>query len=128
LAFLTLNKAKLCKILMITLVFEKNANFFAENSQKSQKIVIITSVPGFYQNGYFVEYVAIADVPYYVGSPPTPCDHYGGRQKGSFQYFTTLFHFTTCNLTLEQRPTERPTLQVIDNEFQTWRTEPEETT
>jgi hypothetical protein len=30
-AFLTQNKAKLCKILIITLVFEKNANFFAEN-------------------------------------------------------------------------------------------------
>jgi hypothetical protein len=28
------------------LVFEKNANFFAENCQKSQKIVIITSTPG----------------------------------------------------------------------------------
>jgi hypothetical protein len=43
--FLTQNKAKLCKILIITLVFEKNANFFAENCQKSQKIVIITSTP-----------------------------------------------------------------------------------
>jgi hypothetical protein len=31
---------------IITLVFEKNANFFAENCQKSQKIVIITSTPG----------------------------------------------------------------------------------
>jgi hypothetical protein len=30
-AFLIQNKAKLCKILFITLVFEKNANFFAEN-------------------------------------------------------------------------------------------------
>jgi hypothetical protein len=30
----------------ITLVFEKNANFFAENWQKSLKIVIITSTPG----------------------------------------------------------------------------------
>jgi hypothetical protein len=29
LAFLTQNKAKLCKILIITLVFEKNAYFFA---------------------------------------------------------------------------------------------------
>jgi hypothetical protein len=29
-----------------TLVFEKNAVFFAENLQKSQKIVIITSTPG----------------------------------------------------------------------------------
>jgi hypothetical protein len=47
LAFLTQNKGKLCKILIITLVFEKNANFFAENCQKSQKIVIITSTPGF---------------------------------------------------------------------------------
>jgi hypothetical protein len=46
LAFLTQNKAKLCKILIITLVFEKNANFFAENWQKSLKIVIITSTPG----------------------------------------------------------------------------------
>jgi hypothetical protein len=44
-AFLTQNKAKLCKILIITLVFEKNANFFAEDWQKSQKIVIITSTP-----------------------------------------------------------------------------------
>jgi hypothetical protein len=46
LAFLTQNKAKLCKHLIITLVFEKNANFFAENWRKSQNIVIITSVPG----------------------------------------------------------------------------------
>jgi hypothetical protein len=43
LAFFTQNKAKLCKILIITLVFKKNANFFAENCRKSQKIVIITS-------------------------------------------------------------------------------------
>jgi hypothetical protein len=46
LAFLTQNKAKLYKNLIITLVFEKNANFFAEICQKSQKIVIITSTPG----------------------------------------------------------------------------------
>jgi hypothetical protein len=46
LAFLTQNQAKICKILIITLVFEKNANFFAENWQKSPKIVIITSTPG----------------------------------------------------------------------------------
>jgi hypothetical protein len=46
LAFLTQNKAKLCKILIIKLVFEKNANFFAENCHKSHKIVIITSNPG----------------------------------------------------------------------------------
>jgi hypothetical protein len=45
-AFLTKNKAKLCKFLIITLDFEKNANFFAENLQKSQKIVIITSTHG----------------------------------------------------------------------------------
>jgi hypothetical protein len=32
--------------MIITLVFEKNANFFAENCQKSQKIVIISSTPG----------------------------------------------------------------------------------
>jgi hypothetical protein len=35
------------KNLIITLVFEKNTNIFAENSQKSQKIVIITSTPVF---------------------------------------------------------------------------------
>jgi hypothetical protein len=45
LAFLTQNKAKICEILIITLVFEKNANFFAENFRKSPKIVIITSTP-----------------------------------------------------------------------------------
>jgi hypothetical protein len=31
--------------MIITLVFEKNANFFVENGRKSQKIVIITSTP-----------------------------------------------------------------------------------
>jgi hypothetical protein len=31
---------------MLNWHFEKNANFFAENWQKSQKIVIITSTPG----------------------------------------------------------------------------------
>jgi hypothetical protein len=46
LAFLTQNKAKFLKKLIITLVFKKNANFFAENWGKSQKIVIITSTPG----------------------------------------------------------------------------------
>jgi hypothetical protein len=46
LAFLTQNKTKFGKSLIITLVFEKNANFFAENCRKSQKIVIITSTPG----------------------------------------------------------------------------------
>jgi hypothetical protein len=51
-AFLTQNKAKLCEILIITLVFEKNANFFAENWQKSQKFVIITSTPGAYPTKY----------------------------------------------------------------------------
>jgi uncharacterized Zn-finger protein len=39
-----LKKAKLC--IIITLVFKKNANFFAENCRKSQKIVIITLTPG----------------------------------------------------------------------------------
>jgi hypothetical protein len=45
-AFLTRNRAKLCKFFIITLDFEKNGNFFAENWQKSQKIVFITSTPG----------------------------------------------------------------------------------
>jgi hypothetical protein len=35
-----------CKNLIITLVFEKNAEIFAENWRKSMKIVIITSTPG----------------------------------------------------------------------------------
>jgi hypothetical protein len=34
------------KKIIITLAFEKNANFFAENWQKLAKIVIITSTPG----------------------------------------------------------------------------------
>jgi hypothetical protein len=34
LAFLTQNKAKLCKILITTLVFEKNANFFRRKLSK----------------------------------------------------------------------------------------------
>jgi hypothetical protein len=34
LAFLTQNKAKLCNTLIVTFVFEKNANFLAENWQK----------------------------------------------------------------------------------------------
>jgi hypothetical protein len=46
LAFLTQNKAKLCKIWFVTLVFDKKGNFFAENCRKLQKIVIITSTPG----------------------------------------------------------------------------------
>jgi hypothetical protein len=43
LAFLTQNKAKICKILIITLFFLEKRQFFAENCQKSQKIVIITA-------------------------------------------------------------------------------------
>jgi hypothetical protein len=45
LAFLSQNKAKFWKKLIITLVFEKNGNFSAKNCRKSQKIVIITSTP-----------------------------------------------------------------------------------
>jgi hypothetical protein len=43
LAFFAQNTASCFKNLIITLVFEKNANFFAQNSQK---IAIITSTPG----------------------------------------------------------------------------------
>jgi hypothetical protein len=46
LAFLLKLLLVFAKHLIITLVFEKNANFFAEDWQKSQKIVIITSTPG----------------------------------------------------------------------------------
>jgi hypothetical protein len=45
LAFFSQTTATFCRNLIITLVFEKNAKFFAENWQKSQKIVIITSTP-----------------------------------------------------------------------------------
>jgi hypothetical protein len=40
---LKIHTVSFCKNVIITLVFEKNANFFAENWQKLQKIVIITS-------------------------------------------------------------------------------------
>jgi hypothetical protein len=46
LAFLTQNKAKYWKKLITTLVFQKNAKFFAKNWEKLPKIVIITSTPG----------------------------------------------------------------------------------
>jgi hypothetical protein len=45
LAFRLKNKAKLCKNLILTLVFEKNVIFFAENCRNSQKIAIMTSTP-----------------------------------------------------------------------------------
>jgi hypothetical protein len=38
-------QSQILKKLIIALVFEKNANLFAENWRKSQKIVIITSTP-----------------------------------------------------------------------------------
>jgi hypothetical protein len=38
LAFLTHNKAKLCKTLIVTLVFEKNANFFRRKLAKIAEI------------------------------------------------------------------------------------------
>jgi hypothetical protein len=43
LAFLTQNKAKLCKVLIIG--FREKRQFFAENCRKSLKIVIVTSTP-----------------------------------------------------------------------------------
>jgi hypothetical protein len=46
LAFFAQTNASFCKKMIITLVFYKNANIFAENWQKSHKIVIITSTPG----------------------------------------------------------------------------------
>jgi hypothetical protein len=46
LAFFAQATASFCKKkIIIASVFEKNANCFAENWQKSQKIVIITSTP-----------------------------------------------------------------------------------
>jgi hypothetical protein len=58
LAFCAENKAKLCKNWIITLVFEKNAIFIAENWQKSQKIVIITSTPDFNSNFFKIHLFA----------------------------------------------------------------------
>jgi hypothetical protein len=49
LAFFTRNNANFCKKLIMTLVFEKKANFFAENCRNSQKIMIITLSPGWGQ-------------------------------------------------------------------------------
>jgi hypothetical protein len=46
LAFFAQTAATLFKNLIITLVFEKSAHFFAENWKKTHKIVIITSTPG----------------------------------------------------------------------------------
>jgi hypothetical protein len=44
-AFFAQTTATFCKNCDHNIGFEKNANFFAENWQKSQKIVIITSTP-----------------------------------------------------------------------------------
>jgi hypothetical protein len=62
LAFLTQNKAKLCKFLIITLVFEKNAFF-------SQKIVIITSTPDWanlQQLSYFYPWAILRNLGTYI--------------------------------------------------------------
>jgi hypothetical protein len=47
--------ASFCKNLIITLVFEKNANLFAEICQKSQKNVIITSTPDVFVYVLFID-------------------------------------------------------------------------
>jgi hypothetical protein len=77
-----------CKKLIITFVHEKNAIFFAENWQKSQEIVIITSTPGPYlilndqgQHGPVPLGEALGDDPGHavVGKPynasVSGCDH-----------------------------------------------------
>jgi hypothetical protein len=67
--FFTQNKANLKK-LITTLVFEKNANFFAENWQKSQKIVIITSTAGHFVNFTAIWYILF---PFEIFSPDWVC-------------------------------------------------------
>jgi recombinational DNA repair protein RecR len=58
LAFFAQTTASFCKNCdHKTLVFEKNANFFAENRRKSQKIVIITSTPDWANFRQFGEYL-----------------------------------------------------------------------
>jgi hypothetical protein len=44
LAFFAQTTASFCKNMIITLFFEKNSNFFSQNLQKSQKIVIICNI------------------------------------------------------------------------------------
>jgi hypothetical protein len=44
--FTQILKGNFAEKVIIIFVFEKNAKIFAENGQKPQKIVIITSVPG----------------------------------------------------------------------------------
>jgi hypothetical protein len=51
---------------IVTLVFEKNANCFAENWQKSQKIVIITSTPAYLRYTRTRDCLTSAHVPTYV--------------------------------------------------------------
>jgi hypothetical protein len=53
LAFFAQTTASFCKNVIVTLVSEKNVIFFVENLQKSQKIMIITSIPGLKKLGYF---------------------------------------------------------------------------
>jgi phosphoserine aminotransferase len=65
LAFFAQATASFYKKLIITLVFEKNAISFAENWQKSQKIVIITSTPDNF--GKIVTYWYIHSKITYVG-------------------------------------------------------------
>jgi hypothetical protein len=60
--------ATFCKNVIITLVFEKNANFFAENGQNSQKIVIITSTPD-WENFRLSSYYLLWLVENYRSSP-----------------------------------------------------------
>jgi hypothetical protein len=61
LAFFAQTTARFCKNMIITLVFEKNAKSFAENWQKSQKIVIIASTIRMYlisRQGYVQQHIA----------------------------------------------------------------------
>jgi hypothetical protein len=96
LAFLTQNKAKLCKNLIITLVFEKNANFFAKNCQKSQKIVIITSVPDWAKirsTGdclFLGSFLKIAEIAHFFFPRGGFCNCYGKKYVGF--YFGRIFH------------------------------------
>jgi hypothetical protein len=77
LAFLTQNKAQLCKILIITLVFEKNANFLL---RKLSKIVIITST----QIGRIFDYRMIDYFgPYLFSFTPNCLEEWRGDHRTS---------------------------------------------
>jgi hypothetical protein len=101
---LTQNKAKVWKKLILTLVFKKNANFFAGNWEKSQKIVIITSTPArhtwqrkmsldFFLNFELLEILkrALLSTPFFTPSQGDQMSLRKNRPKCSPNHFLSKF-------------------------------------